>query len=69
MTSPALQTPKYVEEESSEDESEQACYMIHGNDSLEVQSETQLGDSANSSSDDYMNADALNEELSIVCEN
>jgi len=34
LTSPKL--PKYVEEEYSEDESEQACYMIQGNDSLEV---------------------------------
>ena len=28
LTSPKLQTQKYVEKESSEDESEQACYMI-----------------------------------------
>ena len=38
-----------------------------GNDSLEVNSDTQLDDSARSSSDDYVDADALNEELSIVC--
>ena len=69
LTSPKLKTPKYVEEKSSEDESEQACYMVQGNDSLEVYSETQLNDCASSSGDDIMDADALNEKLSIVCEN
>jgi len=67
-TSPKLQTMKYVEEESSRDESEQACYMVQENDSLEVNSDTQLNDSASSSCNDYVDADALNEELSIVCE-
>ena len=45
--------------------------MVQGNDSLEVNSKTHLDDCANSSNDDYdsMDADALNEELSIVCEN
>jgi len=28
LTSPKLQTPKYVEEESSGDESDQPCYMV-----------------------------------------
>ena len=69
LTSFKLQTTKYVEEESSGGESEQACYMVQGNDSLEVSSDTQLDDSASSFCDDYMDADALNEELSIVCEN
>ena len=68
LTSPKFQTTKYVEEESSGDESEQAYYMVQGNDSLEVNSNTQL-DSASSPGDDYIDADALNEELSIVCEN
>ena len=63
-----LQTPNIVEKESSEDESEQLWYIVQGNDSLEVNSENQLDDSASSSGDDYVNADALNEELSIVCE-
>ena len=49
LTSPALQTTKYVEEESSGDEFEQVCYMVQGNDSLEVNSKTQLDDSASSS--------------------
>ena len=69
LTSPKLQTPNYVEEESNGGESEQACYMVQGNDSLEVNSDTQLDDSASSSGDGYMDADTLNEELSIVCEN
>ena len=58
-----------MEKESSGEESEQRCYMVQGNDSLEVFSDTQL-DSASSSFDDLdsMDADALNEELSIVCE-
>ena len=70
LTSLALQTPNNVEEESSGGESEQHCYMVQGNDSLEVHSDTQL-DNASSSFDEHdsMDADALNEELSIVCEN
>ena len=70
LTSPALQTSNIVEEESSGGESEQQCYMVQENNSLEVNSKTQLDDCANSSSNDYncMDADALNEELSIVCE-
>ena len=54
LTSLKLQTMKYMEEESSEDESEQACYMVQGNDSLEVNSNTQLDDTASSSGDDSM---------------
>ena len=70
VTSPKFQTPKYVEEKSSGDESEQHCCMVQGNDSLEVNSDTHLDDCASSScSDDYVDADALNEELSLVCEN
>ena len=43
--------------------------MVQGNDSLEVNSETQLDDDdASSSSNDYIDANALNEEPSIVCE-
>ena len=68
LTSPALQTTKYMEE-SSGGESEQHCYMVQGNDSLEVHSETQLDSFDSSSScDEYVDAHALNEELSIVCE-
>ena len=60
LTSPKLQTMKYVEEKSSEDEFEQACYMVQGNNSLEVNSDTQLDDSANSScSNDYVDVLSL----------
>ena len=68
LTSPKLQMTNYVEKESSGDESDQACYMVQGNDSLEVNSDTQLDDSANSSGDDNMDADALKEELSLFYE-
>ena len=69
LTSHKLQTTKYVEKESSREEFEQACYMVQGNDSLEVYSESQLDDCTSSSGDDIMDADGLSEELSIVCEN
>ena len=68
LTSPELQTIKYVEKESSGNESDQPCFMVQRNDSIEVHSDTQLDDNF-SSSYDNMDADALNEELSIVCEN
>ena len=42
--------------------------MVQENDSIEVNSETQLDDSASSSGDDFVDVDALNEELFIVCE-
>jgi len=42
LTFSELQTPNIVEKESSEDEFEQHCYMVQGNDSLEVNSDTQL---------------------------
>ena len=44
--------------------------MLHGprECSLEVYLESQLDDCASSSGDDYVDVDALNEELSIVCE-
>ena len=47
-----------MEKESSEDEFEQHCYMVQGNDSLEVYSESQLDDYASSSSNDNMDAHA-----------
>ena len=57
-----------VEREPRKDESDQAFFMVQGNDFLEVISDTQLVDSASSSCDDNMDAHALNEELSILCE-
>ena len=54
LTSSELQTPNIMEKESSR-ESEQHCYMVQGNDSLEVNSKTQLDDDdASSSSNDYI---------------
>jgi len=52
LTSLKLQTPNIVEKESSEDEFDQHCYMVQGNDSLEVNSDTHLDDCANSSCSD-----------------
>ena len=40
LTSPELQTTNYVEKESSGDESDQAYFMVQGNDSLEINSNT-----------------------------
>ena len=65
LTCPKLQTSNIIEKESSGDESEQRCYMVQENDSLEVYSESQLDDDASSSCDDYVDPNALNEELSI----
>jgi len=64
LTSPELQTTNFMEK-SNRDESEQACYMVQWNNSLEVHSDTQLDDSASFSGNDNMDADALNEELSF----
>ena len=66
-----LQTTNYVEKEPLVDESNKTCYMVQRINSLEVHSDTHLDDCASSSNDDYdsVDADALNEELFIVCEN
>ena len=59
-----------IQEKESSGESESQCFMIQGNDSLEVHSEPHLdaSDDCSSSSCDNYDAHALNEELSIVCE-
>ena len=60
-TTSELQAQIRQEEESSGD-SESQCFMVQGNDSLEVQSESQLNsdnDCASSSSDNF-DAHALN---------
>ena len=49
LTSPELQTTNNVEKEFSGEESDQAWFMIQGNDSLEVISDTHLDDCATSS--------------------
>ena len=69
LTSPKLQTTNYVEKKPLVDESDETCYKVQGNDYLEVHSEIHLHDSASSSGDDNIDVDALNEELSLFCEN
>ena len=70
LTSPEQQTTNIVEKKSSGDESDQACFIVQGNDSLKVISDTQLDDCASSSCDNNgIDAHALNEELSMSCEN
>jgi len=70
LTSPKEQTTYVLEKESIGDESKQTCYMVQGNDSLEVTSDTHLDDCASSSNDhDSIDAHALNEELYMFCEN
>ena len=65
-TTSELQMPIQQEEESSGD-SESQCLMVQGNDSLEVQSESQLDNvDASSSCNEYVDPHALNEELSIA---
>ena len=48
LTSPKVQTTHVLEKESSGDESDQACFMVQGIDSLEVKSDTHLDDSSTS---------------------
>ena len=71
LTSPELQTINYVGKEPFVDDSNETCYMVQGIDSLEVHSDTHIDDSASSSNDDHdsMDAHALNEKLSLFCEN
>ena len=61
-TTSKLQLPIQQEEESS-GESETQCFMIQGNDSLEVQSDTQLDASSNSYCNECLEAQAMNDEL------
>ena len=41
-----------LERESSEDDSDQTCFMVQKNDSLEVNSKSNIDDCANTSNDD-----------------
>ena len=65
-TTSKFQLPIQPEESSGESDSQ--CFMVQGNDSLEVQSKIHLDSDDCSSSCDNYDAHALNEELSIVCE-
>ena len=71
MTSLKKQASNNLERESIGDESDQACYMVQGNDSLEVISDSHLDDCASTSNDDNdsMNAHMVNEELFKFCNN
>ena len=51
LTSPKEQMTYVLEKESSGDKSDQACFMVQGNASLEVKSDTHLDGCANSSDD------------------
>ena len=59
-----------MERESNEDDSNQACGMIYGNDSLEVNSKSNLDDCVSTSNDDISSEDVhiLNDELALFCE-
>ena len=46
LTSSEQQMINYMEKEPRRDESDQACFMVRGIDSLEVKSDTHLDDSA-----------------------
>jgi len=53
-----------LKREPGRDESDQACFMVQGNNSIEVISDTHLDDTASSSNDhDSMDAQALNAEF------
>jgi len=68
-TTTTSELQEQIQEEESSGESEPQCFMVQGNDSLEVHSESHLdSDDACSSCDDIVDPHALNEELSIVCE-
>jgi len=69
LTSPELPTLINKKRRSSRDESDERCFMVQGNDSLEVYSDTQLDVSTSSHCNDCMDAQALNEELDKICKN
>ena len=61
-----------LKRESSEDDSDQACFMVQGNDSLKVNSESEHDDCASMSNDNASmsskEAHILNDELATFCE-
>ena len=59
-----------IQPEESSGESDSQCFMVQGNDSLEVHSESQLdSDDDASSSNDYVDAHALNEDFLLCLKN
>ena len=54
---------------SRRDKSDEHCFMVQGNNSLEVQSESQLDASSSSYCNECLEAQAMNDELAKNCEN
>ena len=69
LTSPELSKIIDKMRRSRRDKSDEHYFMVQGNDSLEVQSETQLDASSSSYCNECMDAQALNDELAKNCEN
>ena len=59
-----------LERDSSDDESNQACFIVQENDSLEINLESNLDDCTSTSNDNMSNENVhmLNEGLSMFCE-
>ena len=66
LTSPKVQTAHVLEKESNRDESDQACFMVQGNDSLEVISDTQLDDSC-SEGRSVLNSEIEGFRVNLLC--
>ena len=70
LISPKEQTQHILGREPRRDESDKACFMVQGNNSLEITLDSHFDDCASSFDDhDSIDAHALNEELSMFCEN
>ena len=69
LTSPELPTLIDKERRSRRDKSDEYCFKVQGNDSLEVQSETQIDASTSSYCNECLEAHAMNDELAKNCEN
>jgi len=67
LTSPEL--PKIINRmrRSKRDKSDEHCFMVQGNDSLEVQSDTLLDASSSSYCNNCMDAQVMNDELAKNC--
>ena len=63
--------PKIIDKmrRSRRDESDERCFMVQGNDSLEVQPETQLDASTSSYCYGCLEVQTINVELATKCEN
>ena len=68
LTSPELQTQINMGERFRRDKSDEHCFIVQENDSLEVQSKTQLNANSSSYCNECMEAQAINNELAKRCE-